>query len=152
MAELEDLYSARIIELAAAISHSGRLPPPATTASEHSKLCGSTVTIDLEVTDGRVSAYGQTVRACLLGQAACAVMGNTIVGRPTAELRNLRNTMRRMLKENGPPPEGVWSDLSVLEPVRAHKGRHASVMLVFDAVVKALDQIDRSAISKSASQ
>lgn len=145
MPELSDLYSERILELAAHISRTQRLAAPQATASAHSKLCGSTMTVDLSVTDGRVSDYGQTVKACLLGQAAASVMAAHVIGSTPEELRRLRDEMRAMLKEGGPPPSGRWADLAVLEPVREVKGRHASTLLVFDAVERALDQIDAQA-------
>jgi NifU-like protein involved in Fe-S cluster formation len=142
LAELDDIYSTRILELASGISSVGRLAAPDGTATTHSKLCGSTVTVDLAVADGRVADYGQIVKACLLGQTACAVMGHEIIGSSREELRQVAATMRAMLKANGPPPGGRWADLAVLEPVRAFKGRHASVMLVFEAVEAAFQQAE----------
>lgn len=141
MPELSDIYSERILELAANISRIERLPAPQASASAHSKLCGSTVTVDLSLADGRVTEYGQTVKACLLGQAASAVMAAHIVGATPDELRQVRADMRAMLKDNAGPPTGKWADLAVLEPVRDVKGRHASTLLVFDAVERALDEI-----------
>jgi NifU-like protein involved in Fe-S cluster formation len=141
MPELSDLYSDRILELAANIGHIERLPAPQGSASAHSKLCGSTISVDLNMADGRVTAYGQTVKACLLGQAASAVMARHVVGATPDELRQVRADMRAMLKDNGPPPAGKWADLAALEPVREAKGRHASTLLVFDAVERALDEI-----------
>ena len=149
MADLDDIYSARILELAGAISHIGRLTvahnPGFGTATAHSKLCGSTVIVDLILKGGRVAEYGQVVKACLLGQAACSVMGLEIFGSTAAELRAVGAEMRGMLKAGGPPPQGRWAALNVLEPVRAYKGRHASVLLVFDAVEAALAQIEAHA-------
>ena len=142
MPDLDDIYSARILELAGAISHTGRLPHADATATAHSKLCGSTVIIDLSVAGGKVSEFAQVVKACLLGQSACSVVGREIVGTTASELRLIGAQMRAMLKANGAPPAGRWADLAVLEPVRAYKGRHASVLLVFDAVENALKQID----------
>lgn len=142
MADLDDIYSDRILALASGISHTHRLPMPDATAVAHSKLCGSTVTVDLVVQNGKISAFGQSVKACLLGQSACAVVGREIVGSEPAELRAVGAAMRKMLKANGLPPEGRWADLAVLEPVRDYKGRHASVLLVFDAVENALKQIE----------
>jgi NifU-like protein involved in Fe-S cluster formation len=142
MPELSDLYSDRILEIAARISRANRLSAPDASATAHSKLCGSTVTVDLAVADGRVSDYGQTVKACLLGQAASSVMAAQIIGAPTQEVRDVAARMRAMLKAGGPPPDGRWADLAALEPVREVKGRHASALLVFDAVERALDQID----------
>ncbi len=141
MPELSDLYSERILELAANMGGIQRLAAPQATASAHSKLCGSTITVDLNLADGRVAEYGQTVKACLLGQAASAVMAAHVVGSTPDELRRVRADMRAMLKENGPPPSGKWADLAALEPVREAKGRHASTLLVFDAVEHALDEI-----------
>lgn len=145
MTELSDLYNSKILELAAAIPRAGRLSHPDASSRAHSKLCGSTIDVDLVVRDGRVADYGQTVKACLLGQAAASVMAREIVGSTPAELHAVAATMRTMLKENGQPPAGRWADLGVLEPVRNVKARHASTLLVFDAVEKALAEIDAKA-------
>ena len=139
MANLDEIYNTRILELAGAISRIGRLADPDGTATGHSKLCGSTITVDLKLRDGRVSDFGQSVKACLLGQAAASVMAREIVGSTQDELRRVGHTMRAMLKEGGPPPTGRWADLAVLEPVRNYKARQASTLLVFDAVEKALE-------------
>jgi NifU-like protein involved in Fe-S cluster formation len=140
--ELSELYNARIIELAAAIGSAQRLANPDGQATAHSKLCGSTVSVDLQVEDGKVVAYGQTVKACLLGQASASVMSHNIVGTSAQELRAIAQRMRAMLKQGGPPPDGRWSDLAVLEPVKDFKARHTSTLLVFDAVEQALDQAE----------
>ncbi|HRD76946.1 MAG TPA: iron-sulfur cluster assembly scaffold protein [Hyphomicrobiaceae bacterium] len=142
MTALNDIYSTRILELAGNIPPAPRLAAPDATATAHSKLCGSTVTVDLKVADGKVAAFGQTVKACLLGQSSASVMGRNIVGATPAELREVGRVMRDMLKRGGPPPSGRWSDLAVLEPVREVRGRHASTLLVFDAVEAALDEIE----------
>ena len=139
---LNDVYNAKILELAGNIPRLGRLPAPDATATAHSKLCGSTVTIDLTVADGAVSDFAHDVKACALGQASSSIMARHVIGAKPAELRELRETVRKMLKENGPPPTGRWADVAVLEPVRDYKARHASTLLTFDAVVSALDQID----------
>lgn len=142
MAELNDIYSTRLLTLAADISQSELLADPMAKATAHSKLCGSTVTVTLNAEDGRISDFGQTVKACLLGQASASIVGQHIIGTPFAEFRDLAQTMRKMLKENGPPPTGRWSDLALLEPVRPYKSRHASTLLVFDAVERAIDEIE----------
>ncbi|GLK75880.1 iron-sulfur cluster assembly scaffold protein [Methylopila jiangsuensis] len=140
---LDDIYNRRILELAADIPRLGRLAAPDATATAHSKLCGSTVTIDLAYDGEKVTDFAHEVRACALGQASSSVMARHVVGRTAGELRQVRETMRRMLKENGPAPDGEWDDLKVLEPVRDYKARHASTLLTFDAVVDALDQIEK---------
>ncbi|GGE47831.1 iron-sulfur cluster assembly scaffold protein [Agaricicola taiwanensis] len=137
-----DLYNRRILELAGDIPRIGRLQNPDASAKAHSKLCGSTVTVDIVMNDGKVSDFAHDVKACALGQASSSVMARNIVGSTPSELRGLRATMQRMLKENGPAPEGKWADLRVLEPVRDYKARHASTLLTFDAVVEALDTIE----------
>jgi NifU-like protein involved in Fe-S cluster formation len=151
MTELSELYNSKILELAAAIPRAIRLPHPDATARAHSKLCGSTIDVDLVVRDGRVAEYGQSVKACLLGQAAASVMGREIVGSTVEELHAVSATMRAMLKDNGAPPAGRWVDLAVLEPVRNVKARHASTLLVFDAVEKALADIAAKATGQAAS-
>ncbi len=153
MANLDEIYNTRILELAGAISHTERLTDPDGTATGHSKLCGSTVTVDLKLEDGRVSAFGQTVKACLLGQASASVMAREIVGSTPDELRRVGAEMRAMLKEGGPPPAGRWADLAVLEPVRNYKARQASTLLAFDAVERALeDAAARSSTSLEAAR
>lgn len=142
MADLDEIYNSRILELAGATTRGERLQSPDATASAHSKLCGSAVSIDLKLKDGRVTDYGQTVKACLLGQAAASVMAREIVGSTPDELRAVGAQMRKMLKEGGSPPAGRWADLGVLEPVRNYRARHASTLLVFDAVEQALSDAE----------
>jgi NifU-like protein involved in Fe-S cluster formation len=138
---LDDIYNRRILELAADIPRLGRLAAPDASARAHSRLCGSTVTVDVCVRDGRVSDFAHEVRACALGQASSSLMARHIIGATPAELAELRGAMVRMLKEGGPPPSGQWADFAALEPVRDYKARHASTLLTFDAVVDALGQI-----------
>ena len=136
---LNDVYNKRILELAADIPRQGRLPAPDATATAHSKLCGSTVTVDLVLRDGKVADFAHDVKACALGQASSSIMARNVVGSTPDELREIRETVRKMLKENGAPPaQGKWADVAVLEPVRDYKARHASTLLTFDAVVDAL--------------
>lgn len=139
---IDDVYNARILDLAGNIPRVGRLPSPHGSATAHSKLCGSTVTVDLAVSGSTVTDFAHEVRACALGQASSSVMARGIIGATVDELRAVRETMLRMLKENGEPPTGRFADLQYLTPVRDYKARHASTMLTFDAVVKALDAID----------
>ena len=149
---LNDVYNSRILELAGNIPRLGRLAVPDATATAHSKLCGSTVTVDLKMDGDTVTDFSHDVKACALGQASSSIMARCIVGANAAELRKLREDMRRMLKENGAPPAaGRWTDIAVLEPVRDYKTRHASTMLTFDAVVSAIDQIEatRAAATQS---
>jgi NifU-like protein involved in Fe-S cluster formation len=141
-AMLNEVYNHRILELAGGIPRIGRLAAPDATATAHSKLCGSTVTIDLKLDGDVVTDFAHVVKACALGQASSSIMARNVVGSQVAELRQLRETVRRMLKENGAPPTGKWADIAVLEPVRDYKARHASTMLTFDAVVSAIDQIE----------
>lgn len=139
---LNDVYNKRILELAGNIPRLGRLPHPDASATAHSKLCGSTVTIDLKMDGDTVTDFAHDVKACALGQASSSIMANHIVGAKADELRALREGVRRMLKENAPPPADTrWADIAVLEPVRDYKARHASTMLTFDAVVQAIDKI-----------
>ena len=150
MTALGDIYNAKILELAAAIPPARRLEAPDATATAHSKLCGSTVTVDLRLVDHRVEDFGLAVKACLLGQASSSVMARQIVGSSADELRAIGAEMRRMLKERGAPPGGRWSDLGVLEPVRDVKARHTSTLLVFEAVERALAEIEARAATASA--
>ncbi len=147
---IDDVYNAKILGFAGNIARIGRLANPDATATAHSKLCGSTVTVDLVMSDGVVTDFAHEVKACALGQASSSIMARNVIGATGDELRAVRETMRRMLKENGPPPEGRFADLKYLEPVRDYKARHASTMLTFDAVVDCVDQIERKAAGEAA--
>jgi NifU-like protein involved in Fe-S cluster formation len=139
---LNEVYNNRILELAGNIPRLGRLAEPDASATAHSKLCGSTVTVDLKMDGPVVTDFAHEVKACALGQASSSIMARNVVGANAGELRSLRETVRRMLKENGTAPQGKWGDIAVLEPVRDYKARHASTLLTFDAVVSAIDQIE----------
>ncbi|MBV9517226.1 MAG: iron-sulfur cluster assembly scaffold protein [Hyphomicrobiales bacterium] len=139
---LNDIYNAKILSFAANIPRLGRLSRPQASATAHSKLCGSTVTVDLSMDGDMVSDFAHDVKACALGQASSSIMAHHVVGATSTELRGLREKMRAMLKEKGPPPSGRWKDLEILEPVRDYKARHASTLLTFDAVVEAIGKIE----------
>ena len=140
--ELSDLYSQKILEIAANQPVPGRLTHPDATARKVSRVCGSSIEVDIAVTDGRISGYGHAISACALGQTSTAIVAATIVGTPVDEFRALREQMTAMLKADGAPPIGKWADLAYLEPVREYPPRHTSTLLVFDAVVDALDKIE----------
>lgn len=142
-AMIDEVYNKKILGFAGNIGRLGRLEAPDATATAHSKLCGSTVIVDIRLEDGVVTDFAHEVKACALGQASSAIMASSVVGASADELRAVRETMRRMLKENGAPPEGRFADLKYLEPVRDYKARHASTLLTFDAVVDAIDQVER---------
>ena len=142
---LDDIYNAKILEFAGNIPRIGRLPEPDASSRQHSRLCGSTVIVDLKMKDGKISDFAHDVKACALGQASSSIMARNVIGSTPAELRQLRETMYRMLKESGTPPEGRWADLKSLEPVRDYKARHTSTLLTFDAVVDAVDKIEAKA-------
>ncbi|BCH32922.1 iron-sulfur cluster assembly scaffold protein [Mesorhizobium sp. L-8-10] len=147
---ISDVYNTKILGFAGNIARIGRLDNPDATAMAHSKLCGSTVTVDLRMDGDTVTDFAHDVKACALGQASSSIMAQNVVGSTAAELREVRETMRRMLKENGPPPDGRFADLKYLEPVRDYKARHASTMLTFDAVVDAIGQIEKKRAGEAA--
>jgi NifU-like protein involved in Fe-S cluster formation len=147
---LNDVYNAKILGFAGNIPHIGRLDDADASAKAHSKLCGSTVVVDLKMKDGVVSDFAHEVKACALGQASSSIMASHVVGATAEELRTVRETMRKMLKENGAPPQGRFEDLKYLEPVRDYKARHASTLLTFDAVVDAIGQIEKKQAGQAA--
>ena len=139
---INDIYNRKILGFAADIPRLQRLAHPQATAVAHSRLCGSKVTVDVALKDGQVSDFGHEVKACALGQASSSIMARHVMGSTPDELRSLRQQMHKMLKEEGPPPDGKWADLEVLLPVRDFKARHASTLLTFDAVVDAVNLIE----------
>jgi len=138
---LDEVYNARILDLAGNIGRLGRLDAPDATATRRAPLCGSTITVDIRMNGDVVADYAHEVKACALGQAAAAALANEVVGATAAELRQVRDEMRAMLEEGAPPPAGRFAELRHLEPVCDFKARHASTMLVFEAVVACLDAV-----------
>ncbi len=139
--DLIKLYSGRILALAADIPLTARLPAPDATARRRAPLCGSTVTVDVTVADGRISDFGQDVKACALGQAAASLLGAQVIGLSEAQIRRGRDQLWAMLKDAGPAPDAPFDDMAVLAPARDYKNRHASIMLAFDATLEALAAI-----------
>lgn len=139
---IDEIYNAKILEFAGNIPRIGTLDTPDASAKAHSKLCGSTISVDLKVDAGQITDFAQEVKACALGQSSASIVAANIVGASEDELRRLKATMYAMMKEAGPPPEGRFEALKFLEPVRDYRARHASTLLIFDAVVAALDQIE----------
>ncbi|MDF1750713.1 MAG: iron-sulfur cluster assembly scaffold protein [Alphaproteobacteria bacterium] len=137
----EALYNDRILGLASGLEKEDRLPDPDASAQMDSPLCGSRIRVDVKLApDGTLAAYGQQVRACALGQSSAAIMKAHALGKNYEELIKVRDALEEMLKRNGPIPDGDWADLAVLEPAKAHKSRHASILLPFKAVVKAMEE------------
>ena len=139
---IDDVYNAKILEFAGNIPRIGRLAAPQASATAHSKLCGSTVIVDLVMANGVVSDFAHDVKACALGQSSASILASHVIGASGADLRKVRDEMRAMLKDNATPPQGRFEELKFLEPVRDYKARHASTMLPFDAVVDCLNQIE----------
>ena len=139
---IDDVYNGKILEFAGNIERIGRLENPSASAKAHSKLCGSTIVVDVIVEDGVVKDYAHEVKACALGQASSSIMARHVVGTSVEELKVLKSTMHAMLKDNGPPPNGKFDDFKYLEPVRDYKARHASTLLAFDAIVDAFEQCE----------
>jgi len=140
---IDELYSMRILTLAADMPRAGRLARPSATSEKASRLCGSRVVVDLILKDGRVADFAQDVKACALGQAAAAILGAGVMGATVDEIRSGRNALHAMLKENGPAPEGRFADLAALEPVRDYPARHASTLLAFEAALEAAIAAER---------
>lgn len=143
--DLIKLYSARILGLAADIPHLGRLSAPHATARRRSPLCGSTVTADVVVKDGRVAEFAQDVKACALGQASAAVLGEVVIGRTLPELQAAKDALSAMLKENGPVPAKPFDGYEVLLPARDYKNRHASILLALEAICEAMEAAQAAA-------
>ncbi|WP_424967387.1 iron-sulfur cluster assembly scaffold protein [Dinoroseobacter sp. S375] len=140
--DLIKLYSQRILGLAASIPHTVRLSAPDASAKKRSPLCGSTVTVDVKVAEGRVAAFGQDVKACALGQAAASVLGAAVIGRSLPELEAARDALKAMLKEDGPVPPAPFDGFEVLIPAKDYKNRHASILLSLDATVAAMREAE----------
>lgn len=142
---LNDIYNQKILEFAGNVPRLGHLEAPQGTAKAHSRLCGSTVSVEVCLSGDHVSDFAQDVKACALGQASAAILGRHVIGASRDELVKAREDLKAMLKEGGSPPEGRFHELAFLEPVKDYKARHASTMLAFEAVVEAVEKAQTSA-------
>lgn len=142
---MDDIYSARILGHAGNVTRLGVLDAADASASAHSRLCGSRLTVYVKLADGAVSDFSHEVKACALGQASSAIMAASVIGATPGEIRTARDAMREMLKQGGEGPDGRFAEMRCLLPVRDYPARHASVMLTFEALVKALDELDAAA-------
>lgn len=140
--DLMKLYSRRILALAASIPHVGRLDDAQGSAMKRSPLCGSTVTVDVRVADGRITGFAQDVKACALGQSSASVLGAHVIGRTRAEIEKGRHQLKAMIREDGPTPEAPFDELAVLRPARDYKNRHASILLAWEATLAAMDEAE----------
>jgi NifU-like protein involved in Fe-S cluster formation len=143
--DLIKLYSGRILALAAEMPHTRTLVAPTATARRRSPLCGSTVTVQIRTEDGRITDFGQDVKACALGQAAASVVGANVIGRTRAEVERARDQLKAMLKADGPVPDAPFDGLEVLAPARDYKNRHASIMLALEATAEAFETAEKAA-------
>ncbi len=143
--DLIKLYSKRILALAADMPHAGRLEAPQVSVKKRAPLCGSTVTVDLDVTGGRITRFAQDVKACALGQASAALMGAHVLGRSQAEIVAARDALRAMLAGNGDGPGAPFDGYEVLSPARDYRNRHASILLSLEATAEAMDEAQRAA-------
>jgi len=139
---IDDIYNKQILALALDIPRIGRLDRPQASVTHHSRLCGSRITVDLVLDGDRVADYAHEVKACALGQSSASILARHVIGATTSEIREARDALKAMLKENGPHPTGRFADLALLEPVRDYKARHTSTLLPFEATVEAIDEIE----------
>lgn len=137
---IDDVYNARILELAAAVPETGRLEPADASSTRHSKLCGSTVRVDVAMEGDRVADIAMEVKACALGQATASVVATNAVGATEAEVADARDRLRAMLKDGGEPPTGRFADLAFLAPVKDYRARHASTLLAVEALAEAVER------------
>ncbi len=144
-AELIKLYSGQILALAADIPLTDRLDNPQATVKRRAPLCGSTVTVDIVLEDGKIARFGQDVKACALGQAAASVVASQIIGRTPSEINKARDQLSAMLREGSPAPDAPFDGLKVLEPAREFKNRHASILLALEATVEAIETAEKTA-------
>ncbi|MXQ07201.1 iron-sulfur cluster assembly scaffold protein [Alphaproteobacteria bacterium GH1-50] len=142
--DLIKLYSGRILELAADIPLTARLDAPDATVKKRSPLCGSTVTVDVDVTEGRITGFGQDVKACALGQASAAILGHNVIGRTRAEIETARDQLKAMLSSGGDVPDAPFDGYDVLIPARDFRNRHASIMLALEATAEAMANIEKN--------
>ena len=140
--DLIKLYSKRILALAADIPHLGSLEAAEGMSKQR---CGSTVTAQVVVRDGKIADFAQNVKACALGQASSSILGAHVIGQDRATIEAARDALIRMLREDGPTPPAPFEDLEVLRPARDFKNRHPSILLAWEATLAAMDEAQAAA-------
>ncbi|MDA1311372.1 MAG: iron-sulfur cluster assembly scaffold protein [Proteobacteria bacterium] len=143
MAALDDIYQEKLLAYAGEIARNERLSDPDASATVVSRSCGSEVTVDLKLRDGVITDFGQEVEACALGSASASIFARAVIGKTLAEIRQVRARMLEMLKKGGPPPDGDWAELALLEPARVFTNRHQSIMLPFNATIRAGEKVGK---------
>ncbi|RYY25256.1 MAG: iron-sulfur cluster assembly scaffold protein [Sphingomonadales bacterium] len=135
------LYTMEILRLAATVPFQERLADPMGTSEKRSPVCGSRITVDVNLEDGRVSALGLLVRACALGQASAGILAAHVIGRTADEIAEARDQLAAWLAGEGPAP--AWPGLDIFGAALPHRGRHASIRLAFEAAADAAQQAGR---------
>ena len=146
MGAIDEVYQNRLLANAGDITRNRRLVGPDASATVVSRSCGSALTADIKVRDGVITDYGQDVEACALGSASASIFAKVVVGKTLEEVKAVRKAVQRMLKKNGPPPNDEWAELALLEPARAFANRHQSILLPFNATVRALESLDSEGV------
>ncbi|RCL03513.1 MAG: Nitrogen-fixing NifU domain-containing protein [Candidatus Tokpelaia sp. JSC161] len=146
---ITEIYNHEILRYASYLSYPPKIKQPDAKACKHSKLCGSTISVELKMENGIITDFSQKVHACVLGQASASIMAQNIIGVSAEEIKNLKNTIRTMLEKNGPTPKRQFSAFSCLQVAKPYKTRHASIMLVFDAITDCIEQIEKKLSDKS---
>lgn len=140
---MSELYNKEILRLTTQIPHLTRLQEPDTTVVKTSRICGSRLTVDAIVQNGVIADFGQEVKACALGQAAAAIVGEHVVGLGKNELDEIAERFRHMVKTGEADFPEKWSKLALLAAVKDHPGRHGSVMLPFEVLAEVFEQADQ---------
>ncbi len=139
-----DLYTKKIVELAAKIPFSERLLNPDVSTTKRTPICGSRITIDMNISNGKISKFGQKINACALGQASATIVTRKIIGRSRAEVKELLIAVEKMLTSNGPIPKSPFSDYKALSPAKDYKNRHPSIMLILHTIIDGFDKFDEN--------
>jgi len=149
---LSDLYSDILLAAAASLPSVRRLKTPDASSRKMSRVCGSVVEIDLAVTDNIVVDFGMDVKACALGQASAGLVAEKLIGADINDFASLYDEMSAMLKKDGQSPLDVrWEKLSALKAIREYPQRHASTLLIFEALAECAWQILNSKSLKTTS-
>ena len=134
----DELYHDAIMAHARAPRHAGPLPDADGRATVDNPLCGDRVTVEVKLAGDRVAAIGQTVRGCALCQASASMLADGALGGGPAEVAVARDTIKAMLRNAAPPPDGRWSAFAAFLPARPATSRHECVLLPFLAFERAL--------------
>ena len=136
-----DLYTNSILELASTIPVTTRLKHPDVSVTKRTAICGSSITLDLNIADSKIREVGLDIKACALGQASACIFLTDAVGTNFDTILELRRNLKTFLETGAFLIKNPFARYRYFKPAQKVPYRHDSVLLVLDASIEALQKV-----------